>query len=501
MKAKTEEQLKLPKFFASVIVMNHLGQVLLGKRTEDGIITPPGGHAQDHETPERAALRELFEETGLIAREEDLQTLPTIDTVNGRICHCYLWVTSQAFPTPKLDPDKEVKEWKWYDEHDLPAGIDKDPRRFESVRNAFMKHYGIIKAKPQCKCSAKDTPGKQHCVCNLEKGGEGSGKVGHKTFHPDAQKEHVLKLIDKLSNPAPLKAHLNKLEHGAIIEGRRLSSGKPIYTNIDQAMAHGYEPKDYMEASSFNYDRMEDMTRQMDKLRELGKEPPHEMKSIFNFHKKQFKQNHKMASTVADRQKETEEKLNSKKKLPIKKSIVGMGYGDQASEINTGTFANESEAAKNSSVADRIHKEMEGYNYGDTPRSIHIDKGILYLTKVDDGMYSGYVKLQQLMANPDSGESQMMEDNAKVRIERMTIPTLCQFLLAKEYTLPAPSIAGSSPGNNSTLLQSEPATLESLNESLTLEPLSEAMPETPKVESSNIDKKIVMLELISKLIS
>lgn len=555
-----EKDLKLPKFYSSVIVMNSAGQVLLGER-KDGIVTPPGGHAEDHETPTQAGVRELFEEAAFIAKEHELQELPTITTTNGRICHCYLLVTGQHVASSRLDPDKEVKEWKWYHEHDLPKGLDKDPRRFESVRNAFMKFHGITKGglgsgpkpgkitKQPWDDSVKDTPeydarlaqrkadkikrqldqakleyklkfGKDYE--SVKKGGEGSGVKGHQTFN--ATQNNVSNLASKLADPDPFKSHLSKLTTAPILEGEELKSGKPVYNNIDQAMAHGYTAEDYTEAANIHYEKMMSIDNQIKKIKMLKHPVPPEMNKILKFHEQQFKQQHNMAKVVNKRHAQTGKVLDRQKKVSeatreadkfiaekkakesqdfkysskVKKSVVMMGQQD-AAEVDTGKFAQE-HYKDLSGWIEHISNVMNGYNYGDTPREVSIDKGTLYLTKVDDGMYSGFVKLM----GPE-----MMEDNAKVRIERMTVPSLAQFMLAKEYILPGPSIAGNGPGNNNMatggeMTLAQPPTFESLNESLMLEPFSESMPEPslPKVESvSMIDKKIMMLQLIDKLMS
>src|SRR5690606_4972747 len=60
-------------------------------------------------------------------------------------------------------------------------------------------------------------------------------------------------------------------------------------------------------------------------------------------------------------------------------------------------------------------------------RIIPMDKGDLYLVKVDDGMYSGVFKTVQAV------EEGTLEDNAKVRLERMTLPSMVQFCMAKEW--------------------------------------------------------------------
>ncbi|MBE5958358.1 MAG: NUDIX domain-containing protein [Lachnospiraceae bacterium] len=67
---------------ADVILFDAQGRVLLEKRTDDGTYCVPGGSMELGETPEEAAKRELFEETGLIAKE-----LHFINVEAGEQCH------------------------------------------------------------------------------------------------------------------------------------------------------------------------------------------------------------------------------------------------------------------------------------------------------------------------------------------------------------------------------------------------------------------------------
>ena len=57
---------------ASVIVEDEQGRVLLQKRTDNHCWGYPGGSTELDERVEDAAARELFEETGLIAKKLDL---------------------------------------------------------------------------------------------------------------------------------------------------------------------------------------------------------------------------------------------------------------------------------------------------------------------------------------------------------------------------------------------------------------------------------------------
>lgn len=53
---------------AGCIVVNKDGQILLGRRSDNGLWCTPGGHVDEGESFEQAALRELKEETGISAK-------------------------------------------------------------------------------------------------------------------------------------------------------------------------------------------------------------------------------------------------------------------------------------------------------------------------------------------------------------------------------------------------------------------------------------------------
>lgn len=56
-------------FCASAFVIDpYTKKILLIKHKKNRKWTQPGGHIEDHETPEEAALREVYEETGLRVR-------------------------------------------------------------------------------------------------------------------------------------------------------------------------------------------------------------------------------------------------------------------------------------------------------------------------------------------------------------------------------------------------------------------------------------------------
>ena len=200
------------KFFVSVVPVSPDGAVLLGKRTEDGIWTTPGGGAEPGEEAHQAARRELFEEAGLVASPNSLELVGINETPNGYKIHCFLWRMAPGLAdiaTSRLDPDKEVKSWKLYRPEDFPAAItdEKNVSRLKTIREALMQYYGVNKSTsaerlkaiaawmydPECQMETIEdlTEDRIEALVNkLNKGGEGSGKRGHRTLHPVEHAHH-----------------------------------------------------------------------------------------------------------------------------------------------------------------------------------------------------------------------------------------------------------------------------------------------------------------------
>src|SRR5690242_5118186 len=67
MDQKNHKPQSTPKIAVNAAVFNEKGEVLLAKRTDNGLWCIPGGHVDLGETLAQACERELFEETGLKA--------------------------------------------------------------------------------------------------------------------------------------------------------------------------------------------------------------------------------------------------------------------------------------------------------------------------------------------------------------------------------------------------------------------------------------------------
>jgi len=74
----TEPGQVLRHFTVAVFVV-HAGQVLLHYHRKLGKWLPPGGHVEDNELPDDAAVREVFEETGVRAHLVGARGLPIDD--------------------------------------------------------------------------------------------------------------------------------------------------------------------------------------------------------------------------------------------------------------------------------------------------------------------------------------------------------------------------------------------------------------------------------------
>lgn len=456
-----------PEFYSAVIPINPNGEVLLGKRLEDGKYTTPAGGAEPGESPIKTAIRELFEEAYIVAQPEDLIPLGPIECKNGKICYRYLLRFYGMNVSSKLDPDKEVKTWKWCSVDNLPEGLRADQNRFNSVLEAYKKYHGINK-------SITDLMDK------LEKGGEGSGKKGHTTFHPNESKHS--EMLETSEEGSVYEKEMQKLTNGSILEGVQLKSEKPVFLNVHAATAHGYTIEDYNEAGNLFYEKAKAIGDKAQQMRDIKKVPPPEMMKIRDFHLKQARNFSNMAEKVHNRQIDTKKVVReqSKKRAGlVKKSEVHMGHQDAAT-IDTAKFSQENQASMDSYLYERISNIMAGFEYGDEPRIVGLDAGSeLHLVKVEDGLYTGVCKKATQV---EGGE---LLDNAKVRLERMTIPAIVQFCIAKQWA-----------NAKTDVIQPVPPPVEAIQHLNVV--LSDPAP--PQVESE-LDKKIRMLELLYKLTS
>jgi 8-oxo-dGTP pyrophosphatase MutT (NUDIX family) len=119
-------------------VIVHEGSVLLGRRSDNGALTPITGIIDPREEPAAAAAREALEEAGVVVRVDRLawvHVIPRITYDNGDQTD-YLdltfrcsWISGEPFPA-----DGEMTDVGWYPVSDLSA-LDAEMR--ERVEHAL----------------------------------------------------------------------------------------------------------------------------------------------------------------------------------------------------------------------------------------------------------------------------------------------------------------------------------------------------------------------------
>lgn len=122
-------------FCASAFIINpYTKKILLIKHKKNGRWTQPGGHIEGNETPEEAALREVYEETGLrvrllgerFPREDDFIRPLGIQKnrktmVDGEM-HMHIDIIYAAVPNDDGDVilnDRESDDIRWFSRDEL----------------------------------------------------------------------------------------------------------------------------------------------------------------------------------------------------------------------------------------------------------------------------------------------------------------------------------------------------------------------------------------------
>ncbi|SFR46089.1 NUDIX domain-containing protein [Halogeometricum limi] len=142
------------RHFTATVYIVEDGAVALHRHERLGIRVPPGGHVDRDELPHEAGLREVREETGLVAEllddteqvdAPDGEVLPQprhqmlydIDVYeNGRaghqhIDHVYYATVDSRDVDPDGDDEAAPAMWEWYDADDLrDSDLDGDTVQF-----------------------------------------------------------------------------------------------------------------------------------------------------------------------------------------------------------------------------------------------------------------------------------------------------------------------------------------------------------------------------------
>lgn len=129
---------------ASVAVLKD-GQILFGRRNDNGKWTLPGGHLNPGESPEKGAVRELLEETGLKAVSLEKLGDDTVSSAYGDVqVFAFKAKVSDGEAHSKLDPDDECSEWVWRDLKSIGSDI---LDNLHSPKNVTLQLLGVTDLK------------------------------------------------------------------------------------------------------------------------------------------------------------------------------------------------------------------------------------------------------------------------------------------------------------------------------------------------------------------
>lgn len=114
-----------PKVGVGIIIQNAKKEILIGKRigSHAPYFSIPGGHLENGETFEEAAIKEVFEETGLTIKNPIVfgvtNNLRTYRQENKHFISINLFVNEFTGTLTLKEPEK-CEGWNWYDPSEIP---------------------------------------------------------------------------------------------------------------------------------------------------------------------------------------------------------------------------------------------------------------------------------------------------------------------------------------------------------------------------------------------
>lgn len=115
-----------PKVGVGIIIQNHKKEILLGKRkgAHAPFFSIPGGHLENGETFEEAAIKEVFEETGLKIKHPKVfcvtNNMRTFTNEGKHYVSVNLFVNDFEGTPQAMEPEKCVS-WEWYPLDKIPS--------------------------------------------------------------------------------------------------------------------------------------------------------------------------------------------------------------------------------------------------------------------------------------------------------------------------------------------------------------------------------------------
>jgi len=135
-----------PKIAVNAVVFNEKREVLLAKRTDNGLWCIPGGHVDLGETLAQACARELNEETGLKAEVVKLvgvysDTRGSLHIAQGPEWHTVRVSFLCKVTGGEIKPSDETSEIRYFSAAELPPLITDHARR---IQDALENQPGAV---------------------------------------------------------------------------------------------------------------------------------------------------------------------------------------------------------------------------------------------------------------------------------------------------------------------------------------------------------------------
>lgn len=131
---------------AATIIVRRGDAFLMGKRRDTGRWTLPGGVVEKRESLHQGGVRELAEETGIVAKRLKFLGSRLTEPEQGQSVTVSIYghdADDKVRPTAKNDPDREITEWRWIPvKGPLPEEI---AGNLQHPNNVALQHMKLLK--------------------------------------------------------------------------------------------------------------------------------------------------------------------------------------------------------------------------------------------------------------------------------------------------------------------------------------------------------------------
>ncbi len=134
---------KVVKVGVGVLLINSEWKILYGLRKSkhgENTYGPPGWHLEFGETIEACAIRELFEESGIIALEKDVGIFGIVNDLYQNNEQHYISIITlirHTWGKPENKEPEKLEEWKWLSWEEIKSFWEIN---FYTIQN-FIKKY------------------------------------------------------------------------------------------------------------------------------------------------------------------------------------------------------------------------------------------------------------------------------------------------------------------------------------------------------------------------